>query len=620
MRTLFIISYTRYNMRVGKQEKKPESKLDNFVIWARLKKLLKHLHLKTKLLPTALLFVLLALLLISYEVYFENKFYPITYIGNVNVSFLTPKDAYKILNYSALARQQSSLDFNYKDQKFSINLASSSAKINFQGAIDQAFVIGHGGSFYEQFLNQIQNLAHPAVINPEGDIFLDPQLASINNQIHIEPVDARLIIDESNPATTSAQVNVVDGSNGQDLDFEKFKSNIIGYLSTGYLDYNLPIKSVEPTTTTDEALTARQFLESNSAEPIRLTFNTNSWNIDTKVLLSFINLEKPQILDQDRMQSYLKEIVANAIDQPVQEGLFEFDPNSKKVSEFKASQEGRKLNIEKATELIISSLQNSGPKHISLPVDVVKPKITTADVNNLGVNDLIGQGISNFAHSIPNRIYNVNLGASKLNGILVPPGETFSFNQSLGDISAATGFKQAYVIKSGRTVLDDGGGICQVSTTLFRAVLNSGLPVVDRTAHAYRVGYYEQGFPPGLDATIFYPSVDFKFKNDTSSHILIQAQAIGLTLYVNLYGTKDGRVATVSKPVILSQSPALPDLRQDDPTLPVGTVKQVDFAAAGANVIFNRTVVKNGETLISESFRSNYRPWQAIYLVGTAPQ
>ena len=201
--------------------------------------------------------------------------------------------------------------------------------------------------------------------------------------------------------------------------------------------------------------------------------------------------------------------------------------------------------------------------------------------------------------------------------MLIPPGETFSFNKTVGDISAATGFKQAYVIKEGRTVLDDGGGVCQDSTTLFRAVLNAGLPVVSRTAHAYRVGYYEQGFPPGLDATVFYPSVDFQFKNDTPAHILIQAHTAGTTLYIELYGTSDNRVVNLTQPVITNKTPPPPELRQDDPTLPKGQVKQVDWAAAGATVIFKRTVTRNGEVIAQENWKSNYKPWQAVFLVGT---
>ena len=209
------------------------------------------------------------------------------------------------------------------------------------------------------------------------------------------------------------------------------------------------------------------------------------------------------------------------------------------------------------------------------------------------------------------------LTAKKINGVVIASGEEFSFDKTVGDITAATGFKQAYVIKSGRTVLDDGGGVCQVSTTVFRAALNSGVPITARTAHAYRVHYYEEDSPPGIDATIFYPTVDLKFKNDTPGAILIQAWTEGLTLYVNFYGTSDGRKTEVSTPIILKQTPPPPDLRQDDPTLPKGVVKQVDWSAWGANITFTRKVTRDGQELINEKFYSNYKPWQAVYLVGT---
>lgn len=213
------------------------------------------------------------------------------------------------------------------------------------------------------------------------------------------------------------------------------------------------------------------------------------------------------------------------------------------------------------------------------------------------------------------------LAASKFNGVLVKPGETFSFNDVLGDVSAYTGFQQAYVIKEGKTVLGDGGGVCQVSTTLFRAIINAGLPVVERAAHAYRVGYYEQDSPPGFDATVYSPSPDLKFKNDTPGYILIQTSVDlnKLSLVFELYGTNDGRVASVSKPTITNQSPPPPNLYQDDPTLPVGTVKQIDFAAWGATVSFNYTVEKDGQVAYQKTFVSNFRPWQAVYLRGTGP-
>ena len=260
---------------------------------------------------------------------------------------------------------------------------------------------------------------------------------------------------------------------------------------------------------------------------------------------------------------------------------------------------------------------------LSLVVDTLKPTIKTEETNILGIEERIGRGYSEFAHSIAGRIHNVVLTAAKINGILVKPGETFSFNNAIGDISEATGFQPAYIIKDGRTVLGDGGGVCQVSTTLFRAVLAAGLPVLMRQAHAYRVAYYEQaGYKAGLDATVFAPSVDFVFKNDTPGYILIQTTTNrrNLTLTIDIYGTNDGRKAEILNHVVGGITPPPPDLYQDDPTLPTGTVKQVDFAAWGAKTSFQYKVTKNGDTLQNQTFYSNFRPWQAVFLRGTATQ
>ena len=167
---------------------------------------------------------------------------------------------------------------------------------------------------------------------------------------------------------------------------------------------------------------------------------------------------------------------------------------------------------------------------------------------------------------------------------------------------------------------DDGGGICQFSTTIFRAALDAGLPIVTRTAHSYRVGYYEQGGnKPGFDATVFAPAVDFQFKNDTDHHILVQTvvDRTNAKLQVDFYGMRDGRKVEISTPVVSNVVPALPNKYQDDPTLPKGTTKQVDFSAQGATSVFTRKVYKNDKLLIDDVFKSNYRPWQAVFLVGT---
>lgn len=325
----------------------------------------------------------------------------------------------------------------------------------------------------------------------------------------------------------------------------------------------------------------------------------------------------------DLVRSAITDLAAT-IDVPVQDALFQF--SNGRVSAFRTSREGRMVNQAETLarfETAVRALPHAPIFHIivNVPVDTVKPAVTTQQVNSFGIRELIGRGYSEFQGSIPGRIHNVALAASRLNGILVAPGETFSFNAIVGDISAATGYQSAYIIKEGRTVLGDGGGVCQVSSTLFRAALNAGLPIVERHAHAYRVHYYEEGgFKPGLDATVFSPSVDLVIKNDTPAHILIQTKTdlTNLTLAFELYGTHDGRSSEISNHNVWGETPPPPPLYQDDPTLKEGVVKQVDWAAWGAKASFKYRVTRGNDVLQDTVFTSNFQPWRAVYLKGTA--
>lgn len=316
--------------------------------------------------------------------------------------------------------------------------------------------------------------------------------------------------------------------------------------------------------------------------------------------------------------------IAQTVDVPVQDALFEYQNG--RVQSFKPSKDGKRLDRElvKAdfAKLVtqITASEKSGIYRLQLQSNIVKPAVSTANANSLGIKELIGRGYSQFGGSIPGRIHNVALAASKLHGLLIAPGEKFSFNTAVGDISASTGYQAAYIIKDGRTVLGDGGGVCQVSSTLFRAALNTGLPIEERHAHAYRVHYYEDGgFKAGLDATVFSPSVDLQFRNDTPGYILIQTKADTkkLTLEIDFYGTTDGRKAEIYNHVVSGVTSPPPPLYQDDPTLPSGVVKQVDFAAWGARASFQYRVTRNTEVLQDTTFFSSYRPWQAVYLKGT---
>lgn len=391
----------------------------------------------------------------------------------------------------------------------------------------------------------------------------------------------------------------------------KFKINIyfenkkIGSISAKDLDYHLPIQSV-----VDQAyLVGRGKGLSALYQQIALKKGWESYNFD---LNPVYNYNYPDTILKPLGASYRKNPI-NA--------RFEFSDD--KVNAFAINQDGYSLDIQNAKLDIVRALNNQRlkPKQtvaIKINKKILKAEIQLKDINNMGIKELVGQGSSFFAGSAPERVHNIVTGTNKINGLIIKPGQTFSFNEFLGEISSSTGFTSALVIKNGKTVLDDGGGICQVSTTMFRTALNAGLPIVERTAHAYRVGYYEQDSKPGMDATIYLPSVDLRFKNDYQSALLIVAEydLNQMKLTFSLYGTKDNRTVNLSDITMWNVSPPPEAEYVDDFSLPEGTVKQVDFAAWGASTKFTYKVVYPDKQVNEQEFVSNFRPWKAIYLVG----
>lgn len=325
--------------------------------------------------------------------------------------------------------------------------------------------------------------------------------------------------------------------------------------------------------------------------------------------------------DTDAINDFLEEL-DTAYSIPPENALFEFSDN--KVHTFKIEKPGNVLQVERTQKEIDAYLKNMDMQDENMTfvvtAEVVDPEITIDQINNLGIVEKIGEGQSDYSGSAPERVHNLLTAAAKFHGTLIPPGEIFSYNKTIGDISQATGFVAGYVIKDGRTVLGDGGGVCQDSTTLFRAALNTGLPIVERHSHAYRVKYYENDRKPGFDATVYAPTVDLRFKNNTDAYILIHTvvDESNRILKFEFYGKRDGRRVELSDATVYDHLPAPEPLYEETPTLPSGVTKQVDWAAPGAKSYFTYKVYSaDGEIMEDETFYSTYRPWRSVFLVGT---
>lgn len=562
--------------------------------------------------------ILSEILIISFCLYnlvFTGRIFPNTFVANINLGSKTKTEAINLLSQNAHVPEKITLTAS--GQNFEITPKSISLKVDFSASVDGAFNVFRTGNIvldlYQRTAAFFKKTSLGLRFNKDQEK-LDRQISVIAGQVEIEPVYPSI-------KYANGQVIVDKGQAGYKLDRELLKIKIgeaFAFAQDTILE--IPLTEINPVLSDEEVAQLRSRGEKLLAKTFELEYEGLVFTYKGRDLLKFID-PAGQYLAEEISQA-VTDITAGVNRNP-ENSVFIFLNN--RVQEFKPSRDGIKVKGDLLTRMFtgnLRALEETDEKTVvvNIPVDITAAAIKTGDINNLGIKELIGRGVSYFAGSISGRIHNLTLASSKFKGVLVAPGDTLSFNDTVGDISAQTGYKPAYIIKEGKTVLGDGGGVCQVSTTLFRAALNSGLPVLARTAHAYRVAYYEQHSDPGIDATVYAPTVDLKIKNDTANYILIQTTVDNskLMLVFEIYGTKDGRTVEISKPVLTKQIPPPADVYQDDPTLPAGKIVQTEHRAWGGTATFKYRVERAGEVIFSKTFVSNYQPWGNVYLRGTA--
>ncbi len=275
-------------------------------------------------------------------------------------------------------------------------------------------------------------------------------------------------------------------------------------------------------------------------------------------------------------------------------------------------QSGFKTDYPKLINLLNNALIK-GEKYVRVPGEKQFSRIAVSpELEEKGVREVVAQGESNFRGSSNARRQNIRVAADRFSGVLIPKGETFSFNEILKDVEEEDGFVKELVIKGNKTEKELGGGVCQVSTTVYRAALNGGFPITSRRNHSYAVPYYK---PYGLDATIYIGVQDFEFTNDTPGDVLLQAYMEGDNLHFILYGTKDDRTVMLEGPVISNYKKAPPPIVLETEDLLPGKTEVVSTAHDGFTTQWVRKVEKNGE-IKTDTISSYYRPWPAQILKG----
>jgi vancomycin resistance protein YoaR len=607
-------------MKINFLKKKTEK--INLSIWIKLIIILGGLIL--------FLFIFFAI----FEKYYSQKIYPGIKIGNLDLSGKTQEQAIDLLKEITEQINQKGLIFVSGDKVVEIDLIAIGLtdpdlsrdllRFDLENSVQQAFQIGRNYQDFNFIKEQWNALIYGRQIEMKYDFRKEELIKILKDNFHFlekfsQNADFKI--------NTNYQIAVVSEKEGYILDYqqaiEELEQNL-KFLDIQPIDLTLIIENPKITKEQIETFipVAQEIID---LFPVSLSFKGKKWEIKKDVgkkwiefqFSQFKNLEENQKeisigFNQEEIEKKLKTI-AMEINQDAQNAKFKIDNG--KIVEFQASKNGKKLNIEKTYQKINKEIIFKKNKEIELIIEEIEPEITTESANDLGIKEIIGIGKSNFKGSPKNRRSNIKTGATALNGLLIEPDEEFSTVKVLGKVNKKTGYLPELVIKGNKTTYEYGGGLCQIGTTIFRTALNSGLPILERRPHTFRVQYYE---PAGMDAAIYGLHPDLKFKNDTNNYILIQTKIEKDDLIFEFWGVSDGRKVEITKNKIFNIVKAPKTKIIKTKNLKPGEKKCIETSHNGADAKFTRTVTYlNGEKKV-KIFKSHYKPWGAVCLIGKA--
>lgn len=597
--------------------------------------------IKTSSLWLPLLFVistsgLLAMIifgLLAYQVLFLDRIYPGVVVDGQAAAGLSPAEvARRVAGHSSVPLTQP-ITLQAGEKSWTFTAQELGLRVDAAATADAAYTVGRQGNLWIDMLTHLSLLANPRHVEPiiaydTGP--LNQALSRLTKEINYLPQDAQLIIQPN------GTVELIKAQRGRRLHPEATLAALEAALHGRPSEpVQAVVQEVLPALSESDLEPVRRQAELLLSQPLLLGFKTETgttaWRLEPDTLVALLELVettgadgRPQFkleFNQARVSPYLEEFAQTINVEPVDARL-EFDAEANRLIVRQPSQPGRKLDIEAAyaqLSALPETMVETASHYLELPVVTIAPTISSDDLASLGIKELISESTSYFKGSSPGRMRNIALAASKFDGVIVPPGRIFSFNRHLGEVTLEQGFDESLIIYGDRTMVGVGGGVCQVSTTVFRAAFAGGFELVERWAHGYRVSWYETNSGPGLDATVYSPDIDFRFRNDTEHYLLIQTETDldAGTVTFRFYGTNPGREVSLSEPEITNIVKHGPPIYEEDASLPKGVTKQVDWAIDGMEVTITRTVTAGDVVLRRDILQSRYKPWRAIYKVGT---
>ncbi len=577
----------------------------------------------------------------------QNKTLPGLFIGDIAIGNMTHNELKSFLDTmsSKLIADGIHLELNYKGQDHDFTLVPELvtdenvvAYITLDTIVEanRIFSLGKTSNFFLNSMTYLRAIAHSQNVVLQNISVDRLRLAgAIHNTIkdyEAPPQDSKLVFTSFDPlkfsltsSTPGYLYNISESINAIEQSWRVLKSPSVVLQSRPTSPIITEAAWAPVVQTLPQSLSFGSLLLDQVDDSAGLE---KEWKIPVSTFAPWLTLVRGDnginslALDFVSTTGYLENKIGSAIGEDAENAKFEVDSDGK-VVEFQASRVGLGLDVTSTYAAMQASFDARLTSVTNTPIRLVlaevQPDIATGEVNNLGIEEVLGVGVSNFSGSPLNRIKNIKNAVRKLNGLLIKSGEEFSAIKYTEPYTIAGGYLAEKVIKGDEIKPEIGGGLCQVGTTLFRMAMNSGMKITERRNHSLVVSYYNdpRNNQPGTDATIYDPAPDFRFLNDTGNYILLQTSMNEKTgeLKFTMWGTSDGRKGSYTKPLVSKRLPAGPARITETTNLPPGK-RECQHAFPGAVASFTYTRILADGTIEDQVFDSYYRPLPEICLVG----
>ena len=558
------------------------------------------------------------------DIRYRGEALPGVNVDGVAVGGMTPTEVAGVVTSRASDLLSNAVTFSFQGREWRASATDVGVRVNASAMGTDAVELGRAWPWPLRWLSSLAAPVWRPMVSFRADLdrkVLANYLERLAVGIDRLPVEPVISVKNGVPS-------VAPGTPGERVDVSVTAQAVrVPVSSTDRQAVALIVIQAPPRTTTASVAEAQRVASRILGSPLVVRAGDRTWSLSVAQLEAMLEFRRDPGSDTDRIVAGLAEApviafvrtIAQQVDRLPQDGQVRWD--GKALAFTKDGIDGLQVDQPAAVRAILEGAARDG-REVVLPVQVAPASISATRLSALGIKDLVGTGSSKFAGSPPERANNVKVAAMKLHHQFVAPGTTFSFLEALGPITKEEGYLEGLTIQGDATVPGIGGGVCQVSTTLFRAAFFAGMPIVERHQHVYRVSYYEQdGSPVGFDAAVYDPGVDFRFRNDTGAPLLLDVSidSASATLVFRLFGETTGRDVKLAASRANEKPAPPPATDVADPKLDFGVRKQVEWKATGVDATIRRAVTINGKPGVTDSFVSRYVPWQEKWSIGTGP-